>query len=141
MHRLLLLALCLSLAPTIACDDAEPCGAGLVRYAGECLAEPPACGEAPTDCLATLEATGCAEAGGAYDEMWRYCNCGTTDGGCPCWSGGHCQGFCLGDQTDVDHCRATTVGTCSDSNATGCLCIATFDEETGEPWFNLVCLN
>ena len=119
--------------------DALVCQDGLVPYEGECLAEPPPCGQPPGPCVATRDATECNENGGYFDTTWQYCYCSTSDGGCPCWLPGHCQGFCLGDEGDVDACRSTVVGRCSDSNNTGCFCTA---DHMGYPHgFELVCIN
>lgn len=105
------------------CDEHERC------IEGQCLSEPPPCGEDPPPCGWNEETQVCE--GGWYvcshfcpdDPDCCWCECPAGDSGCPCWTGGHCQGCCMGDEND---CENTKIGTCYDRRVympLGCNCL------------------
>jgi hypothetical protein len=111
---------------------------------GECLAEPPPCGENPAPgCAWSLEEEECRQNYGRYecshiDYSWCWCNCQTGQAGCPCWATIHCRGDCMSEEHTLSNevCQALKMGVCSEWTVNlGCYCIA----DIYGPGFNIIC--
>ena len=116
------------------CTGHSDCPADQRCIEGDCLTDPPACGDTadpaprPFDCSSAADQATCEAAGGSWAcGLGDNCNClcPTTDAGCPCWKASHCQGRCLGELLDSLQCVDTKVGACSDFTGTpyGCFCM------------------
>jgi hypothetical protein len=127
------------------CQSHQDCPEDQRCLDGECLTEPPPCGENPApDCAWGIEDPDeCHQARGRYecshlDPSWCWCNCPTGQEGCPCWRASHCRGDCMAEEEILsgEECRALKMGVCSRWTVNlGCWCVADFIS----PGFEFIC--
>lgn len=126
------------------CQSHQDCPEDERCLNGECLTEPPPCGENPAPgCAWGLEEEECRQNYGRYecshiDYSWCWCNCQTGQAGCPCWKLSHCRGDCMSEEHTLSNevCRALKMGVCSEWTMNlGCHCIA----DIYGPGFQVIC--